>query len=481
VNADCQKTENWYVEVMENPEAKSGMVLYPTPGLKVFATLPDSPVRGEAYINGRFFAIGGAKLCEVTAGGAVTVLGNVVSDGLPAYIAVGQGMLAIVSAGHLYALVLGTNAFSEIDTTTGVALQGRVSQVGYSDGYFIALLANSDKFQISALLDATSWDPLDIAQVSVFPDNVVGMVVDHREIWALGQKATVPYANTGNPLFPYDVIPGSYIEQGIIAQASIAKLDNSIFALGGDERGAGVAWRAQGYLPARISNHAVENAWQGYAAISDAIGFSYQDQGHSFYVLQFPTPSKTWAYDVATGMWHERSSMVGGIPQAWLPQCHAYAFGMHLVGDRLSGNIYQMSIAFNDEAGINIRRVRRAPHVSTEQQWIRHNALQLDVEPGLGPQPPLLDGNGQFRDPVMMLRWSDDGGHTWSNERQLACGQAGQFKKRVIQRRLGRSRDRVYEISTTDAIPWRIVDAYLDATPGYQPVERLSRQMGKMA
>jgi hypothetical protein len=163
--------------------------------------------------------------------------------------------------------------------------------VKYADNYFIALLANSDKFQISGLNDATSWDPLDIAQVSVFPDNVMGIEVDHRWLWVLGAKASQPYSNTGNSLFPWEVIPGNYVEQGTVAGDSIAKLDNSFFFLGADERGAGIAWRIQ-EAPVRISTHAEEFKWSTYSTISDAIGWAYQDQGHTFYVIWFPTAGK---------------------------------------------------------------------------------------------------------------------------------------------------------------------------------------------
>jgi hypothetical protein len=89
------------------------------------------------------------------------------------------------------------------------------------------------------------------------------------------------------------------------------------------------------------------------------------------------------------------------------------------------------------------------------------------------------------REPQVMLRFSSDGGHTWSNEYMRGAGFAGQFKKVVEWRRLGRARSsRVYEISVTDPIRWPIVDAYLDMTdptgPGYKPTERYANQIRKV-
>src|ERR1700742_3857138 len=99
------------------------------------------------------------------------------------------------------------------------------------------------------------------------------------------------------------------------------------------------------------------------------------------------------------------------------------------------------------------------------------------MEVGLGPQPPLLDGRGFPREPQVNLRWSDDGGHTWSNYQARGVGFAGDYKKRVLWRRLGRSRDRVYELSITDPISARIIDAYLLADPGYSSSERIASQL----
>jgi hypothetical protein len=67
----------------------------------------------------------------------------------------------------------------------------------------------------------------------------------------------------------------------------------------------------------------------------------------------------------------------------------------------------------------------------------------------------------------MILRWSDDGGHTWSGERQASMGRSGSYATRVIYRRLGMTmklRDRVYEISGTDPVKVAIMGAELEVT-----------------
>src|SRR5262249_8102525 len=255
-------------------------------------------------------------------------------------------------------------------STSGTQIQGPVSQIAYTDGYFIALLQNSQKFQISGLLDGSSWNPTDIAQVSLYQDNIVSMVVDHREVWFAAPKQTVGYFNSGDNNFPFSPISSAFIESGCAAQFSPTKLDNTIYWIGADERGNAMAWRARGYTPERVSTHAIETAWSSYSQISDAVGYSYQDQGHTFWMLRFPTANKTWVFDVASGQWHERSHLTAG---AHLAGCHAFIFGKHIVGDWQSGNIYEMSTNFQDDAGTPIRRVRRAPYINVEDVWLPHS------------------------------------------------------------------------------------------------------------
>jgi hypothetical protein len=199
-------------------------------------------------------------------------------------------------------------------------------------------------------------------------------------------------------------------------------------------------------------------------------------------VWLFPTAGKTWVYDVATQHWHERAywNVNLGRFEAHKSANHVYAFGKHLVGDPTSGNIYQMSINFQDDNGNPIERLRRSPVIATEFERIFHNEITFDVELGQGPMPPLLDGNGLPRDPQLLLSWSDDGAHTWSNEYAVNCGQAGVFKRRAKRTRLGSTKfGRVYQIRATDPVPWRIIEGYLDADPGFKKQPRIVKEYAK--
>lgn len=506
LTADCQRTMNWYTEIIESTYGKSAMALYPCPGTSLFCTLPGGgPIRGQLEINGRAFAVSKTNFCELFANGTFNVIAQVANDNLPVSMVASPQQLLLASSGSLYVYQLQTTTNSQGLVAGGFytvphgtfTLPGGIQpfplQVEYIDGFFLVLLRNSQTIYISTPLDATSWPALQQITVSVFSDNVQGMIQNQRQLYVYGRKRSTTYYDSGSANI-FDVNPSGTVEDGMVSNFGFCRLDNSVIWLDQDERGAGVVRRYSGFTPTRISNHAIEFAIQGYANISDVVTYAYQDQGHSFAVFYFPTPNKTWVYDVATGQWHERGYWNPGTAtfSAHRSQNHMLAFGKHLVGDPTSGNIYQMAIPsvaigggynFVTDNGNTLVRQRRSPHISVENKWTFHNELILDIETGLGPQPPLRDGAGNPRGPKVMLRWSNDYAHTWSNSYALDAGQAGDFRHRVRRTKLGRARDRVYEIECSDPIPWRIINGYLDADgpSPYKASPRLALQYGKVS
>src|SRR6185503_818356 len=454
---------NFFAETIESPGAQTKWSYFGTPGLKVFTTFDDGPVRGEYWTGTQYFVVAADTLYEVAADGTKTARGTIENDGFSVSIAVSNIQMMIVGAGHAYCYTFADSTLVEVTSQ----LAGTPIQCDYSDGYFIVIFLNSNKFQMSDILDGTTWPGIQVNAVSVFPENIVSIIVSHRELWVFGSQHAQPYQDTGTDEI-FDVIPGALIDTGIAATFGRNLVDNTIFWISEDQRGARQAWRANGYTPLRISTHAVETALSSYSAdqIAGLVSYSYQDGGHLFWVLYTPGTDCTWVFDVAENLWHKRAE--------WLPASgtygphrswnHVYAFGKHLVGDWKTGNLNEMSLNFWDENGALIRRLRRSPTLVNEMEWIYHSDLTVDFATGLGPQPPLVDGDGNPRPPQAMLRWSNDGGSTWSNQHIANCGFAGEYKTRVIWRRLGRSRYRVYELSVSDPIPWTIVDAYLRAS-----------------
>jgi hypothetical protein len=360
------------------------------------AVTNSGPVRGLFTVTGRTFAVCGADFDEILGNGTFITRGTVGNDSLPVTMAASPQQLLLASAGTAYVFDLMANMLTAIP---GVTFAGPVSQAGICDGFFLLTIQNSKEFYVSAPLDAMDWVTNGAAIVSVFADNIVSMLVHDREIWFWSDRDRTVYYDSGN-IFPFDVIAGTTIQAGSAAKNSPARIDDRVLWLNADDNGTATVKMGSGYTPQRISNHALEFAMQGYARVDDAVGTTYQDQGHNFYELYFPTPSVTWVFDTLTGMWHQRAFWLEQIGQYQAAHRwnHTYNFGKHLVGDWQSGKVYEMRIptqvgsawTFADDDGNTIRRMRRAPHISKEQKWAFYHFVNVFVETGLGPIPPLV-------------------------------------------------------------------------------------------
>ena len=462
VNAADNRMVNLYPEVI--PEGgKEAAYLQRAPGLRFLQTVGAGPIRGlwAHQTNGSdFYVVSGSEVYQLdTLTGTPTLLGSVTGTG-PVSIADNgtQIFFACNPDGYIYNETLGT--FAQI---TDPDFPGAVT-VTYLDGYFVFNEPDSQRIWITQLLDGTQIDPLDFASAEGSPDGVAGLLSDHRELWVFGTDSTEVWYDDGGADFPFTRVQGAFNEVGCVAPHSIAKLDNGIFWLGSDARGQGIVYRANGYQAVRVSTHAVEWQIQQYANMGDALAYTYQQDGHPFYVLIFPSANTTWVYDVSTQAWHERAGFSNGAFVRHRSNCQCNFEGSIVVGDYENGNIYAFDMttfADNGEPQKWLRSWRALPTGQNDLKRQAHHNLQLDCETGVG----LVDDTTP---PQVMLRWSDDGGHTWSNEHWKSMGALGASAVRVIWRRLGMAdklRDRVYEVSGTDPVKIAIMGAELSVTP----------------
>jgi len=487
VNAADNRMINLFPEIVPEGGKEPGF-LNRAPGLRLLNVVGSGPIRGMWAHKQYGYVISGTELYKVDTSYNATLIGSVSGTG-PVSMADNGTQLFIACNGPSYIYNFTTLALAQI---TDPDFPGAVS-VGYLDGYFVFNEPNSQRVWVTQLLDGTSVDPLDFASSEGSPDGLVGLVVDHREAWLFGTDSVEVWYDAGLPDFPLQRIQGAFNEIGCVSAYSIAKLDNALFWLGSDPRGRGIVYRAEGYTGKRMSTHAVEYAIQSYGNISDAVAYTYQQEGHAFYVLTFPSANATWVYDVSTQAWHERAS--GNDNQYRHRSNCMMSFNSEIiVGDFEDGRIYAFDLDFyaDDTAPQKwLRSWRALPTGQNNLKRTAHHTLQLDAEVGMYFDPLLDvalltegfdfittesgDHLTQELDPIsltnqaqVMLRWSDDGGHTWSNEKWLPIGKIGEYFRRVIYRRLGMTlklRDRVYEVSGTDPVKITIMGAHIYVTP----------------
>lgn len=341
-------------------------------------------------------------------------------------------------------------------TTVGYGFPEGCKTVSYMNGRFIAVDPNTQNFYVSEVLDGGYWDALNVQTVDSNPDYCIGQVVSHNELIVFCEDSGEVFFDSGTIPSPFIRNLSGIFEIGCAATFSIAKLDNTVFWLGRSDEGKGIVYKLNGYTPTRISNYGVENSIQAMSVISDARAFTYQKDGHHFYVLTFPTGNKTFVFDANTNLWHERAQFINGTFGRWEAQEHLFFNNIHYVTDYFTNNLYSIdsSTYTNGANSCKVLRSFRSP--SSEMKRITQHRLQLEAEFGVGSLGAT--------EPQIMLRWSNDSGHTWNNYLNKGIGAIGQYFKRVIWNRLGMTKGpaRLYEISCSEDVKIVLINCYLE-------------------
>lgn len=452
-NADQQRAINCYIET-DNSSPRAPVALYGTPGTVTQVTFDTSGYRGSYFQNNLAWFVYGQSVYKLDTSYIATKLGDINTT---------TGRVGITGNGQQILIVDGLNGYL-IDTNTSTLSQiadvdfpNGVSMADFCNQYFIVSGDGTGQFYISSLADGSQWDSTEFASAEGSPDITVGHIVDHLELWLFGQNSIEIWQDTGNVDFPFQRTPNAFIEVGCASKWTICKLDNGVFWLGQNSRGAGIVYRVTGYTPVRVSDFGMENIIQKYETLSDAYAFTYQQSGHDYYVLTFPTAKATWVYDVSNNLWHERAYFEpdgSGFTQ-WRCAGHLYFNGQNLCGDYANGKLYSLEPDVYTDDGNPIKRVRVTQALEREQNRVIYNKLQVDMETGVSQT-----GDEAF----VSLRFSNDG-HTWSNIKSTSLGKTGEYGKRVIFRSLGQGRNRLWELSTTSNAKFAVFGANVDINP----------------
>lgn len=407
-------------------------------GIASFTTVGDGPMRGGCVVNGVPFVVSGSGLYQVASNGSATLLGTIPGGAYVDMVGDSDEVLCVTGGnGYLY------NG-SSVSQITDPDFPG-AEWAEYLDGYAIIGPGDGTVYVNQTPHDFSAWNALDFASAEGAPDDILGAIVDHRQVFLGGRETIEIWENTGNADFPLERSPGGFIELGLGSTFAFAKNSNTVFFYASD----GTIRMLSGYDPQRISTHAVEQAIEGYADKSCKT-LTWMESGHA--MVGFVWAEGTWVYDLSTQLWHERQSY--GLTR-WRPIFALRAFGAWVVGDYASNKLGNLDPNTFTEWGDVLRWSATCPSINRENQFIRHQRLELIFETGVG----LTTGQGS--NPQAMLRFSDDGGRTWSNEHWRSLGAQGAYRTRSAWNRLGMARDRVYEVSVSDPVRRTLVEAHL--------------------
>lgn len=440
-----QRAVNLYMREVEGVGEDKQVVLDSVDGLVEYLDI-GAGTRGNYATDTRWFVVAGQTLYELTTGTAVSRGTLATSTGFVS-MKHGRDQLVLVDAANGYVLNMATNVFAQI---TDADFRGS-DWVEELDGYFIFVDPDTDQFYLSAIDDGSTLDALDFSSADAQPDDIVTHRVLKRELILFGTRSTEVWINSGDADFPLTRYNSTPIDVGAVGLRAVVNAADTLFFVGQTRTGTGTVYMMQGHQPVRVSTKAVEETLRSSTDISLCSMWTYQRDNAEFVGINAPGLTTTWVFDVATRQWHERAELVSGDWIARRDDQIVLFDGEHygIAGDivyRLDPDVYQL-------AGDPLVRERAWPHlVGPSFEPINYQSLELACTTG-------SDTLGSIT-----LEISNDGGYTYGSPLLKSLGAVGQWMQRVRWLFLGSSRDRVFRLRCSDAVPLTIHSAYVEAT-----------------
>lgn len=387
-NLSNSRCMNLYPELVETKDGKQVGGFYSTPGLKQWATVANGGkgiVRGLHYVSATnlLLVVCGNTLTSITQNGVQTVLGTIKSV---------VGAVSIIDNGTQYFLSDGVNAYVYASGALTVinTLPPNPGITTYQDNLGLVAIRGTNQFYQSNIGDLSTWDALSFSSADSEPSPIMAIISLFRQVWVFKQQSVEIWNNAGLNGFAFQRMEGAYLEIGCISPYSVCQVGDRLIWLGQDDQGQGVIYITNGYAGQRISTHPVEYAMRSYGKISDAVAYSYQQAGHLFYVISFPTGNATWVYDRTTGFWHERGEYINGSYRMHDSSGHALFNGLNLVGSASSTKLYSLDINYpvDDLPGMPLpsnpkRMARRWRGLSKAVNGpVRFQSLRVDMQTG---------------------------------------------------------------------------------------------------
>ena len=449
VIANAQRCINLYPE-QNTKDAEVPYTHYCTPGLTFLAQGIVAEVR-QLYTasNGLLFAVIGNIIYYVPDNFVLQQIGTIASQ---------SGLVRMYDNKFTLIILDGSTQGWSIDLAS---LQFDIfnpsnfeggNQIRYIDTFLVSSSLNGNIQSSDSA--STNYNALSIATMSGDADQLQIIDVVHKEIWSFGYRTTEVWTNSGAFPFPFEPIPGVFLQHGCAALRSLAKWGLNIFWLSQDNNGQALVMQGTAYKADIISTPAIADAIGKYGKISDAIGFCYQQGSHIFYMLTFPEANATWCYDLSTQLWHERGYLdENGNLVRHRANCVAQAYNKTIVGDWQNGKLYQFDLNKYTDDGNPILRLRSFPHILNDGDRVSYSNFMADIEVGTEMDPSI--------NPQLNLRWSDDRGVSFGNGLQQTLGRSGQYRTMPSWSRLGFARDRVFELSWTAAAATALNGAWI--------------------
>ena len=431
---------------MENigKEGKTPYPIYAADGFSLFSTLTGGGgTRGMISTETLLFVVSGRLLFAVDSTGTIQTIGGVPDEG-PVFFSKNRAnpqQIVLTTTNGLKYVITNTSPTPTIAEITDTDLPSPNSN-DFIDGYTLYGIRDGRVF-FSAIDDAATIDALDYFEAEGSPDKLKRVFVHKRTIFLLGDDTTELWDSVGDATNPFQRSPGGYAQFGLMATASVASLGENVVLI--DSHGRVVEVNASGAVR-RISTYAVERSIDDLSLSDKALieGFVHHHRGHEIYVLS--GSGFTWAYDLTTGLWHERVSQG---ETRWRAAYHAFFAGKHILGDFESAYLYEESEDVYDENDAEMIATIRFP-IHAWPDAIALNRLRVDMIPGVG----LNSADLHLSDPQLMMRLSRNGGKSYGNSYSRSIGKIGEYTASTEFSKCGSSNEDgfIVELSVSAAV-----------------------------
>lgn len=436
----AQNLVNLYPE-QQQQDAKNPVVLHRTPGKLLVATVGTGPIRGQVKMGGLDYVVSGNELYGGDRDGSYTLIGRV--TGSPDLVSMSENGtdISIVTGISAYTYSLSDGLVEVSDTDFKNAFTN-----DYLDGFFIYDKAGTGEWFISNLLSGQIFDSTDNSTTYSNSDNVLAVKTINGQVYVFGERSIEVYYNSGAADFPFARINELTQEIGTASRYSIQEIDDVVYFLGNDLE---IYRFYSGNLEA-LSDPAISNQINNLTKPTHCEAWSYKEGSHRFYCLNFPTDSVTLCYDIFTSTWHKRSYFTNGLHKQDRVRTHLYCYNKHLVGDRESGNIYELDDTVYTDNGGTIVWEAVSPPIHKDGELLFMSEALIEFEQGVGIE------TGQGSNPQVQLAISENA-KTWTDLGFRSIGKIGEYDWASRWTRLGSFYTRVFKLSGSSPVKTVII------------------------
>ncbi len=434
---------NGYIETTKGGPTQAARI--PRPGLTHQYTIGTGPILRQfelpGFFNGDLFSISAGEFFRNS-----TDVGSV-AYGVNPRMAGANQQLMIEAGGGLW-VYDGTNLTAVTQFTAGEGALPSMSGVAVLYNIFIYPVAGSNQWFFSRVGDGTIIDAANFSSAQTSPDPIVEVAVLAEELLFFKPTAVEFWDFTGSLTAPFAESPGRTYSRGCAAQGSVVKLDNAMFWVGDD-----LAVYRSSAVPLKVSTPYIDDRLKAANNVSPGVQYTLTAltasvEGHVFYVINLPTLDESYAYDCQTQEWavwgtaqvaqHDAGLFLGNTAAG---QASTGIF----VGSYKDGQVYSLDETSNADGNLTKQVVVTGAIWMTEGAQ-RCNNVSLACVRGVG--------NSQAPNPIVNMRFSDDGGRTFTSWMQGFLGMVGQYDYKAVWRNLGLMRQpgRLFEFTVYDPV-----------------------------